>query len=101
MTIPDPRPLLEVELVVVFNDDHIDLGLMSQQNEVAQEHLRRNCAEVNIPVHTDDAIYVFVCFLGHLARHVPAIYEMTILKKKGDHLVASYGQYCKPMEVPS
>lgn len=98
--IPEKLPMLQVELAVWFADRTVHHGLLSNQLPGTQKQLREECAEVNIPVHTDEAIYVFVCFLGHLPNFVPAISEMAILKRKGDKLVELYGEHCKPLEVP-
>ena len=56
-------------------------------------------AEVNIPYHTDEAIYCFVCHVFSKLNHQTAIEEMLALKDVAEQIRADFGDRCKQVLV--
>lgn len=98
-TATDEKPYLECELLVKINSDgsEVEILPMSEIEDARWLQLIRTpiYAEVNLPHHTEDAIYCYTCFLVGVPHNQPAIFQMGVLMRIMAAIHDQYGRLAK------
>ncbi|MEI2773379.1 MAG: hypothetical protein V9G98_22500 [Candidatus Competibacter sp.] len=96
------KPYLECELLVKIsaNGSGAEILPVPEIEEGRWLELIRTStyAEVNIPHHTEDAIYCYTCFLVGVPHNQPAIFEMGVLSRNIAAIHEQYGHLAKKPE---
>lgn len=98
----DHKKYYEIELAVLFLDDgrvtfsNVELFEEGEAKRAVEDNL---FAEVNIPYHTDDAIYCFICHIFNKPNHIPAIQETGVLMRMAPWLHNKFKSECKEVSL--
>ncbi len=98
----DYKKYYEIELAVFFFDDgrvffaNVELLEEGEAKRAVEDNI---FAEVNIPYHTDEAIYCFTCHIFNKPNHIPAIPEIVVLKQIAPWLHNKFKSECKEVSL--